>query len=75
MNIGYNPDIHHRRSIRIRDYDYAQAGAYFITICTQNRECVFGEIVDGVVRLNGAGLMIENWFKTMTTNEYIRGVK
>jgi putative transposase len=33
----YNPDIHHRRSIRLKDYDYTQAGAYFITICTKDR--------------------------------------
>lgn len=30
---GYDPDIHHRRSIRLRGYDYTQAGAYFVTIC------------------------------------------
>ncbi|WYD80389.1 MAG: transposase [Candidatus Electrothrix gigas] len=40
----YNPDIHHRRSIRLRNYDYAQAGAYFVTICLQYRECLFGKI-------------------------------
>jgi len=51
----YNPDIHHRRSIRLRDYDYSQAGAYFITICAHNRECLFGEIADGAMRLNAAG--------------------
>jgi putative transposase len=41
----YNPAIHHRRSIRLKGYDYSQTGAYFITICTQNRECLFGDIV------------------------------
>lgn len=41
----YNPDIHHRRSIRLKGYDYSSAGLYFITICTQNKECLFGEIV------------------------------
>lgn len=48
-----------RRSIRLQEYDYAQAGAYFVTICTHNRECLFGEIVDGEVRLNDAGRMIQ----------------
>ena len=43
----YNPDIHHRRSIRLKGYDYSQAGAYFVTICTHDRECMFEEIVDG----------------------------
>ena len=49
------PDIHHRRSIRLLGYDYSQEGAYFITVCTHNRECLFGEIVDGNVVLNDAG--------------------
>ncbi|HEX8548815.1 MAG TPA: hypothetical protein VF691_17755 [Cytophagaceae bacterium] len=40
----YNPNIHHRRSIRLQGYDYSQAGLYFITICCQNRACLFGEI-------------------------------
>jgi REP-associated tyrosine transposase len=48
-------DIHHRRSIRLQGYDYTQAGAYFVTICTQNRECLFGKVVDGEMVLNDAG--------------------
>ncbi len=43
----YNPHIHHRRSIRLKGYDYSQAGLYFITICCQNRACLFGEITVG----------------------------
>ena len=43
----YNPGIHHRRSIRLKGYDYSQEGLYFITICVQDRECLFGEIVVG----------------------------
>ena len=42
----FNPNIHHRRSIRLKGYDYSQEGLYFITLCVQNRECLFGEIVD-----------------------------
>ena len=34
----YNPEFHHRRSIRLRDYDYSQPGSYFVTVCTHNRE-------------------------------------
>ena len=123
-----------RRSVRLQGYDYAQAGAYFITVCTQNRQCLFGVLKDGEVILSVAGQMIfrwwtelnrrfpsvetaefvvmpnhihgivvisvgadlcvgpgsnggqcahagaplariVQWFKTMTTNEYIRGVK
>jgi len=40
----YDPKIHHRRSIRLKGYDYSQAGLYFITICCQNREHLFGNI-------------------------------
>lgn len=40
----YNPHIHHRRSIRLKGYDYALAGLYFVTICCQDRACLFGEI-------------------------------
>ena len=45
----------HRKSIRLKGYDYAQPGAYFVTVCTQDRACVFGEIVDGQMRLNTMG--------------------
>ena len=45
--MGYNPEIHHRRSIRLRDYDYATPGMYFLTLCTQHREPWLGEIIDG----------------------------
>jgi len=51
----HHPDRHHRRSIRLKGRDYTQPGAYFVTICTRERECLFGEIVDGVMRLNEAG--------------------
>jgi len=115
----YNPDIHHRRSIRLKGYDYSSQGAYFITMCAQNRECFFGYIQDKTLYLNEAGLMVQKWydkvaqkfpnifngemvvmpnhfhciwhitsktdavniptavqwFKTMTTNEYIHGIK
>ena len=138
----FDPSTHHRRSIRLKGYDYSQPGYYYVTICTQKRECMFGDVVNGVMELNDAGRMIENmwhklenrfmsaeaciyvvmpnhihgiliikkqyvganpcvrpgrypdnsffsqtyrliptlgrmiqWFKTMTTNEYIRGVK
>jgi putative transposase len=40
----FNPEVHHRRSIRLKGYDYSQNGAYFITVCSWNRECIFGEI-------------------------------
>ena len=52
---------HHRRSIRLESYDYSQAGAYFVTICTQNRRCLFGDIADGIMVLNATGRMVEKW--------------
>ena len=57
--MNYNPDIHHRRSIRLKGYDYAKPGLYFITICTQNRLPLFGEIKDGGMILNDAGMMVK----------------
>jgi putative transposase len=51
----YDPDKHHRRSTRLRDYDYSQAGAYFVTIVTHSHRSFFGQIADGAVRLNEAG--------------------
>jgi hypothetical protein len=54
----YDPDKHHRRSIRLENYDYAQKGVYFITVCTQDRQCLFGKIVDGEIRLNDAGQLV-----------------
>ena len=115
----YNPEIHHRRSIRLKGYDYSSQGVYFITFCVQNRANLLGHIDNGELYLNDAGNMIGRWydevpnkfpnvecgemvvmpnhfhciwnfinqqdgitipkvvqwFKTMTTNEYIRGVK
>ncbi|MCK9560057.1 MAG: transposase, partial [Candidatus Marinimicrobia bacterium] len=37
-----NPEHYRRRSIRLKGYDYLQSGAYFVTICAHNRECLFG---------------------------------
>ena len=55
----HNPSIHRRRNIRLSGYDYAQAGMYFVTVCTQNRACLFGEILDGEIRLNEAGHIVQ----------------
>jgi len=51
----YKPEIHHRKSIRLKNYDYSKEGLYFITICTHNRENLFGEIVNEYV---GADLCV-----------------
>jgi putative transposase len=61
----FNPSIHKRRSIRLPGYDYTQPGAYFITIDTHQRTCLFGEIAHGGMRLNECGEIARaEWLKT-----------
>ncbi len=61
----YDPAIHHRRSVRLKGYDYAAAGAYFLTLCAQGRHNLFGEIVDGEMLLNSLGAIVaEEWTRT-----------
>ena len=74
----YNPDIHHRRSIRLQEYDYSSTGAYFVTICTQLRECLFGDFSDDELILTDAGRMLEttwqelpNRFPTIELDKFI----
>lgn len=56
-----------RRSIRLQGYDYSRSGAYFVTICTQHREYLFGDIVNGEMVLNDAGRMVQTgWDKIPT---------
>ena len=54
-----------RRSIRLRGYDYSEAGFYFVTICVQNRESLFGRITEGCVELNPPGEMVQKIWKEM----------
>ncbi len=54
----YNPDKHRRRSIRLPDYDYTQAGEYFITICSFDRSNLFGEIGEQGLDLNVFGEIV-----------------
>ncbi len=74
----YNPNIHHRRSIRLKGYDYSRAGLYFVTLCCQDRACLFGEIRNGQHFLNDAGkiangywLEIPAHFPNAVLHEYI----
>lgn len=54
-----------RRSTRLANYDYTRAGAYFVTICTWRRECLFGKVVDGTMRLSVSGQVVEEeWLRT-----------
>jgi len=54
----YDPKIHHRRSIRLKGYDYSQAGAYFVTICVHQRECLLGNVVNGEMQLSRFGKIV-----------------
>lgn len=68
----FDPDRHHRRSIRLHGYDYTRYGVYFITICEVHRECLFGEGRDGKVRLNEFGEIVrEEWLRTPTLRPYV----
>lgn len=55
----FDPQLHHRRSIRLPQYDYAQPGTYFVTVCTKQRTSVFGEVVEGEMRLTAAGQIVQ----------------
>ena len=55
----YDPRIHHRRSIRLQDYDYSEEGAYFVTICAQDQRLLFGDVRDEAMHPNDAGHMIQ----------------
>jgi len=57
--VTYRPERDHRRSIRLKAYDYTQAGGYFVTIVAQDRACLFGEVTDGMTDLNDAGRMAQ----------------
>ncbi len=66
----YDPQKHHRRSIRLKGYDYHNAGAYFVTICTKNRECVLDDpIVNGII--NDVWLALPSWFPTIALDEFV----
>jgi REP element-mobilizing transposase RayT len=74
----YDPNIHQRRSIRLKGYDYSQPGAYFVTMVARHRECLFGDIHDGKLDLTDIGniikttwLRIPTHFPTTRLDEYI----
>ncbi len=82
----YDPEKHHRRSIRLKGFDYSRSAIYFVTICVQNRECLFGAIAQEIetesvkarILLNDAGKMVsEEWltlpsrFPTITLDEFV----
>jgi putative transposase len=69
----FQPQRRHRRSIRLQEYDYTKAGAYFLTVCTYNRECLFGNVMDGEMHLNQWGDVVRNeWFRTSVLKPYVQ---
>jgi putative transposase len=64
-SMTYDSERHHRRSIRLPGYDYAQPGAYFVTVCTAQGECLFGEIVDAGMTESAYGVIArDEWFRS-----------
>jgi len=63
MKSKYDPQKHHRRSIRLKGYDYTSAGGYFVTIVTYHRECLFGEIVNGGMQLSEYGKIADEYWR------------
>jgi hypothetical protein len=63
-----SPAYRHRRSIRLKGYDYTDSGAYSVTVCTHNRECLFGEIVDVKMQLNNFGIIASRCWEEIPTH-------
>lgn len=69
----FEPHKRHRRSLRLPEYDYSQLGAYFVTVCTHNRQALFGDVVAGEMELKACGrIVVEEWFKTGRLRPRIR---
>lgn len=72
MPARHDPKRHHRRSIRLKGFDYTQSGAYYITVVTYQRRHFFGEVSNGVMRLNELGQIAhDEWFKTSVLRPYV----
>jgi REP-associated tyrosine transposase len=61
--VTHDSRINHRRTIRLSGWDYSKNGVYFVTLCAEQRECLFGEIVDGRMRLNTMGAIVANTWR------------
>lgn len=71
--MAYDPKIHHRRSIRLKGYDYTQPGAYFVTLVTYRRDEIFGEVVNGVMRLSPLGKIVhDEWMRSIGIRKEIQ---
>jgi 2-C-methyl-D-erythritol 2,4-cyclodiphosphate synthase len=69
----YDPDRHHRQSIRLPGYDYSQPGIYFLTLCVHERDCIFGKIADGAMYRSAIGeIVAEEWLKSAEMRPELR---
>jgi putative transposase len=69
----YDPAKHHRRSMRLRHWDYAQPGFYFLTFCVQYRQCLFGQVIDGKMQLNQFGTIVaKEWQRSQTIRQELK---
>ena len=69
----YTPSKLRRRSIRLRGYDYAQPGAYFVTVCTHQWANIFGDIINGEMILNPLGRVVQDeWLRTAQIRLYVQ---
>jgi len=70
--VKYDSQKHHRCSIRLKAYDYSQAGAYYVTVVAWHRECLFGEIVNKEMQLNKVGEIVEwEWLELPKRFSYV----
>jgi REP element-mobilizing transposase RayT len=58
----------HRKSIRLSEYDYAHAGAYFVTLCASERRCLFGKVINDQVILSQYGEMVKECWEWLETH-------
>jgi putative transposase len=65
---NYDPEIHHRHSIRLKGYDYSSVGPYFVTVCTHNKTCLLGQIANSQMILSNAGEMINRTWNEIPQN-------
>jgi len=69
----YNSEKHHRRSLRLKEYDYGQPGGYFVTLVAHNRQCIFAEFVNGDVALNEFGQIVtDEWNQSAVIRQEIQ---
>jgi len=64
----YDPKIHHRRSIRLKGYDYSSPGAYYVTLCSLGKQCIFGRVLNDQMQENECGKIVrKQWFESAQT--------